>query len=167
MNESMKWLDEVRGNDSIRETARKIGTTHSTLTRQATMQQLSFETVRDIARAYGRPVIADLITLGHLTHDDAGIEGNERALRTASESELVLEVARRLNVSAHALLLDAPITEAFAAAQAVTAAQSEVEEHASGTNVARLDDHRRADMQDERAVASETSADRGEDTEYE
>lgn len=121
MNRSMKWVDEVRGTDSLREVARRIGTTHSTLARQVNNDQLTFETVREIARAYDRPVLADLITLGHLSTEDAGIEGVERALHSATDAQLVLEVSRRLDV-APSMLWDAPISEAVERAENVSGA---------------------------------------------
>ncbi|PRI11920.1 hypothetical protein B4915_02250 [Leucobacter massiliensis] len=79
---------------------------------------MTFETVRDVARAYERPVLADLIALGHLTESDAGIEGVERALHSATDAQLVLEVSRRLDV-APSMLWDAPISEAVERADAI------------------------------------------------
>ncbi|KAA0961201.1 hypothetical protein FQ142_10180 [Microbacterium sp. ANT_H45B] len=49
VGEPGKWLDAVRGSDSIRAVARKIGTTHATLNRQANDDSLSFELVRSIS----------------------------------------------------------------------------------------------------------------------
>lgn len=150
MNESMKWVDEVRGVDSLREVARRIGTTHSTLTRQIGADQLTFESVREISRAYRRPVLADLIRLGHLTTADAGVSGLERVLATATDEQLVHEIAQRLDTTASSTLWDAPVSEAFARAE----------------NVVSMADHRAAPVDDERAVASEFSEDRGEDDGY-
>lgn len=118
MNKAMEWIDEVRGTDSLREVARRTGLNQATLNRQVNLDQLTYESVRDIARAYGRPVLADLIALGHLTESDAGIEGVERALHSATDAQLVLEVSRRLDV-APSMLWDAPISEAVERADAV------------------------------------------------
>ncbi|MFC4223537.1 hypothetical protein [Lysinibacter cavernae] len=120
MNNAMNWIDSIRGNDSHREVARKIGTTHSTLTRQVNQDQVTFETVRAVARAYGRPVVAELIATGHLTPEDAGAEGLERALQTATDEQLVVEVGRRLNVTQISGLWDAPISEAVQTAATVS-----------------------------------------------
>ncbi|GAA4762260.1 hypothetical protein [Microbacterium gilvum] len=114
MNESMRWLDKVRGNDSIREAARKIGTTHATLSRQAAAGSLSFEFVRDLARAYSRAVLPDLLAMGHLSREDVGAGDSETALHAASEEELVAEVARRLGVTEMGSLFDQPASVAFA-----------------------------------------------------
>lgn len=150
MNESMKWVDEVRGVDSLREVARRLGTTHSTLARQINNDQLTFESIRDIARAYRRPVLADLIRLGHLSAEDAGLEGIERALSSATDEQLVVEIGRRLEVTPASIMWDAPVSEAVERAE----------------NVTRMDDHRRTEVDDERAVASTHSEDRGEDDGY-
>lgn len=153
MNESMKWVDEVRGIDSLREVARRIGTTHSTLARQINNDQLTFESAREISRAYERSVLADLIRLGHLTTEDAGVAGIERALSAASDEQLVREIANRLDVSTSSLLWDAPISDAAERAE----------------NVVRLDDHRVADsIDDERAAASprDLDGDEGSDEHF-
>lgn len=112
MNLSIQWIDEVRGNDSLRGAARKAGITSAKLIRQVNDDLLTFETVRDIARAYGRSVVSDLIRLGHLTPEDAGAEGLERVLRTASDEELVIEIARRLEVTSMGTIFDKPMSEA-------------------------------------------------------
>lgn len=108
----MQWIDEVRGNDSLRGAARKAGITSAKLIRQVNDDLLSFETVRDVSRAYGRSVVADLIATRHLTRDDAGAEGLELVLRTATDEDLVVEVGRRLGVTAVGTLFDKPISEA-------------------------------------------------------
>ena len=150
MNESMRWVDEVRGVDSLREVARKIGTTHSTLARQINGDQLTFDSVREIARAYRRPVLSDLMRLNFLSAQDAGMEGVERALSAATDEQLVIEIARRLDVTPSSMLWDAPVTEAVERAE----------------NVTRLEDHRFTPVDDERAVASEISDDDGSDEHY-
>lgn len=112
MNKSIRWIDEVRGNDSLRGAARKAGITSAKLIRQVNDDVLTFETVRNISRAYGRAVVSDLIVTGHLTPEDAGAEGVERVLRTATDEALVLEVARRLEVSSMGTVYDKPVSEA-------------------------------------------------------
>ncbi|MEV8023347.1 hypothetical protein [Microbacterium sp. NPDC080220] len=118
MNDSTRWLDDVRGKDSIREVARKVGTTHATLNRQANEDAMSFEIVRTISRVYGRPVLADLVRLGHLDQSDLGESDAATALRAAREEDLVAEVGRRLGLSG-SILLDLPISAAVAASNVV------------------------------------------------
>lgn len=112
----MKWLDEVRGTDSMREVARRVGMNQGTLNRQANLDQLTYETVRDVSRAYGRPVLADLVQLGHLKPTDLGTSAIENALRAATEEELVVELGRRLGISG-SVLFDAPISQAVEIAE--------------------------------------------------
>ncbi len=114
----MKWLDDVRGTDSIREVARRVGMNQGTLNRQVNLDQLTWEAVRDISRAYGRPVLADLVQLGHLNASDLGVSDIDTALRSATEEELIVEVGRRLGVSG-SVLFDAPISAAVATASNV------------------------------------------------
>lgn len=112
MNDTIKWLDAVRGSDSIREVARKIGTTHATLNRQANDDSLSFELVRSISYAYKRPVLADLLATGHLAPEDIGISDTENALHAATDEALVLEVGRRLGMTDAGSLFDKPMSQA-------------------------------------------------------
>ncbi|MFD4957105.1 hypothetical protein [Microbacterium sp. NPDC058389] len=112
MNLAMKWIDEVRGADSLREVARRARVHQATLSRQINLDQLTFESVRDIARAYERPVLADLIATGHLAPSDAGVGDIDTALRAASDEQVVLEIGRRLGVVELSPLFDAPISEA-------------------------------------------------------
>lgn len=109
----MKWIDSVRGNDSIREVARKAGINQATLNRQVNLDILSFDVVRDIARAYGRPALADLVTTGHLSAEDVGVGDVETALHAATDEQLVLEIARRLDTPQISALFDKPISHAI------------------------------------------------------
>lgn len=120
MNEISKWLDGVRGTDSIREVARKIGSTHATLNRQVNDDSLSFELVRAIAYTYGRPVLADLVATGHLSLDDIGASDLENAITAASDEQLLVEIARRLEVPGANALFDRPISEAVEEATNIT-----------------------------------------------
>lgn len=119
MNETTRWLDRVRGNDSIREVARKIGTTHATLNRQARDDQIAFELAREISRTYGRPILADLVALGFLTADDIGVDSVESALSAATDEQLVFEVGKRLGVTNASQLFDAPLGEAIESASKI------------------------------------------------
>lgn len=114
----MKWIDEVRGNDSLREVARRAGLHQATFNRQVNLGALTFEVARDISRAYGRPVLADLIALGHLSASDAGADDIERILHAASDEQLVLEVARRLDATSIGTIYDKPVSEAIEEAEA-------------------------------------------------
>ncbi|WP_054682644.1 hypothetical protein [Microbacterium sp. No. 7] len=123
MNETMRWIDDVRGSDSIREVARRVGMNQGTLNRQLNLGQVTFETARDIAREYRRPVLADLVRLGHLTPADVGVDSLESALRAASEAQLTLEIGRRLGLSPTSTLFDAPIGEAVDKASSIVQAR--------------------------------------------
>ncbi len=144
----MKWIDDVRGTDSIREVARRVGMNQGTLNRQVNLDQLTFEVVRDISREYGRPVLADLVNLGHLSHDDLGVNDVASFLRSVTEEQLVYELGCRLGVSG-SILFDAPISVAVATA-------SNVVHGRFSADVGATDD-------DEAAVARRADEDRGED----
>lgn len=118
MNIAMKWVDTVRGADSIREVARRSGINQATLNRQVNLDMLSFESVRDISRAYERAVLADLITTNHLNPSDVGVDDIANALNAATDAQLVAAVASRLGVDL--TIFDKPITEAFSDAANVT-----------------------------------------------
>ncbi|GGH33930.1 hypothetical protein [Microbacterium album] len=111
VNVSMKWIDEVRGKDSIREVARRVGMNQGTLNRQINLDQLSFETVRAVCREYELPVIPALVSTGHLSREDAGIDAAATALRSATDEQIVEEVARRLRVSSMDTAYDVPVSE--------------------------------------------------------
>ncbi|MDQ1174213.1 transposase-like protein [Microbacterium testaceum] len=149
MNPSMKWLDDVRGTDSIREVARRVGMNQGTLNRQVNLDQLTYETVRDVSRAYGRPVLADLVQLGHLKATDLGTSAIENALRAATEEELVVELGRRLGISG-SVLFDAPMSQAIGTAENVVHGRF-------GNDVG-------APAENDQAVARPRDPDNGEDT---
>lgn len=110
----MKWIDEVRGTDSIREVARRSGLNQATLNRQINLDMLTFDAIRDIARAYSRSLLADLVRTGFLAPSDVSEDGIESALHAATDEQLVLEVARRLDVSDFGTIYDKPISRAVA-----------------------------------------------------
>lgn len=146
----MKWIDDVRGTDSLREVARRVGMNQGTLNRQVNLDQLTYETVRDVSRAYGRPVLADLVHMGHLHPTDLGTSAIENALRAATEEELVVELGRRLGISG-SVLFDAPISQAM-----------EIAENVVGHGRFRTDVG--TPEEDELAVARPRDPDSGEDT---
>ena len=117
MNTAMKWIDEVRGSDSIREVARRAGINQATLNRQVNLDILGFDVVRDISRAYGRPILADLIKTGFLAQSDVSADGIESALHAASDEQLLLEIAARLEVTDFGTIYDKPISEAVSDAK--------------------------------------------------
>ncbi len=105
----MKWIDEVRGTDSIREVARKARMNQGTLNRQINLDQIAFETVRAVARAYDLPVVPALIATGHLSREDVGY--SDSVLTAASDDELVEEVAKRLRRNSVSSDYDLPISQ--------------------------------------------------------
>lgn len=126
MTTSMKWLDRVRGNDSIREAARKAGTTHATLNRQAKEDAFTFEIVRDLSRAYGRTPLTDLVELGLLTLTDVGGGTANAALSAATDEDLVIEVGRRMGIQNASALFDMPVSEAVASVHPIRRAKTNV-----------------------------------------
>lgn len=92
----MQWIDAVRGKHSIREVARRAEMSQGTLNRQINADALTFETVLAISRAYGIAPVAGLVASGLLSADDAGIPSKAIALQSASDDELIEEVARRI-----------------------------------------------------------------------
>lgn len=147
----MKWIDEVRGGDSLREVARRVGAHQATLNRQINLDMLTFEMVRDISRAYERAVLSDLISTGHLSISDAGINDIDTALHASTDAQLVAEVGRRLGVTS-STLFDAPISEA------ITAAGNVIKGEFGGVGGSE-----ETDADDEPAAAKTRSRDRGED----
>ena len=115
----MSWIDSVRGTDSIREVARRAGLNQATLNRQVNLDVISYDVVRDIARAYQRPVLADLVATGHLSHEDVGLSDIESALHAASDDQLVMEIARRLDAPVVSSLFERPVSEAIETASNV------------------------------------------------
>ena len=108
----MNWIDGVRGTDSIREVARRAGLNQATLNRQVNLDAIGYDVVRDIARAYSRPVLSALVATGHLSPEDVGLGDVEAALSAATDEQLVLEVARRLDIPAASMLFDQPLSSA-------------------------------------------------------
>lgn len=152
----MKWIDEVRGSDSLRAAARRADITSAKLIRQVNEDHLSFETVLAVARAYSRPVLADLLRTGHLRPEDTGTSSIERALHAASDEQLVLETARRLGVADASGLFDKPLSDA-------TEQASNVHQLRRTTNVSGPAE---ADDSHGRRAAHPRSEDRGEDHEH-
>lgn len=150
----MKWIDEVRGTDSLREVARRARVHQATLNRQINHNLLTFEMVRDISRAYDRPVLSDLLATGHLAPGDTGVGDIETALRAATEEQLVVEVGRRLGVVTASRLFDAPLSEAVRTAGEVIHAPFGVGGSSEDQEVV-----------EEPAAAKRKSRDRGEEPE--
>lgn len=149
MNTAMKWIDEVRGTDSIREVARRAGLNQATLNRQVNLDQLTFDVVRDVSRAYARSLLADLVRTGFLAEADVAGDGIASALKAANDEQLVLEVASRLEITTIGTIYDKPVSEA------VREAGELVEGRFPPANVDGVDETRR--------VAKKKSRDRGED----
>lgn len=93
-----EWLDQLIGSDSFRTAAAKIGVDQSTLSRQLTRRgTLSPENVIALARAYGRRAGDELVVTGYLTTEDIEGVGVDRALRAATNKQLLDEVEQRMD----------------------------------------------------------------------
>ncbi len=113
MNAVHAWLKATCGDDSYREIARRAGLSDSIISRQMREQgALSFEVAAGIAREYGASVLGAMLANGILSPEEAGAETVEAVLNAATDEQLVLEIARRLDVPNANPLFDAPITRA-------------------------------------------------------
>ncbi|MDR6867866.1 transcriptional regulator with XRE-family HTH domain [Microbacterium resistens] len=144
------WLRATCGGDSYREIARRAGLSDSIISRQIRdLGSLSFEVVVAIAREYGAPVLPALVANGLVTATEATLPSIEATLRGATEQQLVLEIARRLDIPGAHDLFDRPMSEAVE--------EATVTHLDSRRNVRALDD-------DEREVAFESEIDHSADT---
>lgn len=144
------WLKSTCGDDSYREIARRANLSDSIISRQIREDgSLSFEVAVAIARAYDSPVLAALLANGRLAPEEIGASGVEAALRSATEEQLVIEIARRLDIPGAHDLFDKPLDEA--------AADARVTHIESRRNVRALPD-------DEREAAFESTVDHAADT---
>ena len=150
MSNAYTWLKATCGDDSFREIARRAGLSDSIVSRQLSSGAFSYDVAIAIAREYRTSPVAALVSNGHLTEQEAGIESVTSALQAATDEQLVVEIGRRLDVAPSSLLWDAPVSEAV--------------EHAE--NVTRMEDHRSRPVDDPRAVASEPDGDHDEDDGY-
>jgi hypothetical protein len=107
------WLKATCGDDSYREIARRAGLSDSIISRQIREQgHLGYEVAAGIARAYDAPVLGALIANTLLSPEEAGSDTVEAVLSTATDEQLVLEVARRLDVPDANAIFDAPVSTA-------------------------------------------------------
>lgn len=103
-----EWIASIVGTDSDREIARKTGVPQATLSRQ---RKAGFApaTVVAIARGYGEPPIRGLIAIGLLRDEDVPAAEVARALRLASDEDLVAEVLERIKRGSDHELLTTPV----------------------------------------------------------
>lgn len=114
-----EWLKVIGANESLRDIAARSGVSHATLSRQITAGRFLIETSLELARAYDVSPVAALVSNGYLTAEEAGYSGIEVALQSASDEQLIVEVGRRLGLSAASTLFDAPISTAVQTANGV------------------------------------------------
>lgn len=110
-----EWLKSIGATDSLRDIATRAGLSHATLSRQIGDGRFLMDTTLRLARAFGVSPVAALVSNGHLTPEEATFD-SATSLQTATDAELVMEVARRLDVSDMGGLLDMPISSAVPAA---------------------------------------------------
>jgi len=115
------WLKATCGDDSYREIARRAGLSDSIISRQIRdLGALTFEVAAGIARAYDSPVLGALLANGLINLAEAGADTIEASLNSASDEQLVLEIARRLDIATGSTIFDRPIGEATERAHNVT-----------------------------------------------
>ncbi|MBD8218252.1 hypothetical protein IFU40_06340 [Microbacterium sp. CFBP 13617] len=114
-----EWLKAIGATESLRETAEQAGLSHATLSRQITAGRFLIETAIALARAYGTSPVAALVANGHLTEQEAGLDGIQVALAAASDEQLVIEVSKRMGIEGASTLFDAPASQAAKAAENV------------------------------------------------
>ncbi|MBS1674448.1 MAG: helix-turn-helix transcriptional regulator [Actinobacteria bacterium] len=116
MTNPNEWLRTIGANESLREIASKTGVSHATLSRQINDGAFLMDTTIRIARAYNVSPVAALVANGHLTASEAGLDSVQSALELARDEQLVLEIARRLDVTELGSIYDAPLSEAVSEA---------------------------------------------------
>lgn len=98
-----EWLNNLKGDDSMRTASMKSGYAQTTLQRQIDKAQLSPEMVISLCRAYGRSPITGLIENGYIyPHEVEGPEVEE-ALDRATNQQLLDEILRRSDPEARYL----------------------------------------------------------------
>lgn len=95
-----QWFETITGGSSQRAAARKIGLQQSKLSRQLSGGHLAPEIIRDLARAFKRPVVDELIATGFLAPSDTEIIGVEQALALATNSQILREISQRVDPEA-------------------------------------------------------------------
>lgn len=103
-----EWIASIVGTDSDREISRKTGIPQPTLSRQR-KSGFAPATVVAIARGYGESPIRGLIAVGLLREDDVPAAEMARALRLASDEDLVAEVLERIKRGSDHELLTQPV----------------------------------------------------------
>ena len=100
--ESMQWLRNTCGTDSVNAIAQKANMTQTTLARQVKRGELTSEAVLAIARGYHAPVLDALVTCNFITTDEAHIKTRptmtvQEALTQATDQQLAQEILNRCN----------------------------------------------------------------------
>lgn len=98
-----EWLNDLKGEDSMRAASMKSGYAQTTLQRQIDKAQLSPEMVISLCRAYGRSPITGLIENGYIFAHEMDGPDVAVALEKATNEQLLDEIMRRSDPQARYL----------------------------------------------------------------
>ncbi len=108
------------GADSQRVAATKVGTTHSTISRQLARGKLDPELVIALARAYDRNEVDALVETGYVDAEAASRAGVPQALGYATNAQIYGEIMRRVDPDAVRLFRGGGDPDAIGVADAPT-----------------------------------------------
>lgn len=91
------WINDLKGEDSIRQASYLSGYAQTTLQRQLEKGQLTPQMVIALCRAYNRSPAQGLIETGYLYTHEVGESSVVEALRLATNQQLLAEIDRRLD----------------------------------------------------------------------
>lgn len=95
--EHEKWIRGLSDDLTPTVAAKTAGLSHTTVIRQLQRGGLHSDVVIAIARAQGVSVVDSLVDTGHIQPDEVEIVGVARALRFATNSQLLAEIAERVD----------------------------------------------------------------------
>ncbi|KAA8723257.1 hypothetical protein [Corynebacterium phocae] len=97
------WLNDLKGDDSMRQASQASGFAQTTLQRQVDKGQFSPEMVIALCRAYGRSPVQGLIETGYIHAHEVDSPAVAVALEKATNAELLAEINRRSDPEARYL----------------------------------------------------------------
>ena len=109
--DSIQWYLRTVGDDTVNRVAMKSGIAQSSLDRRLKLGSLTPELAAPIARAYGSDVLQALVATGLITDDEIRNSARLKALRDATDHELIAELWRRLKDGTATSDYDKPLTD--------------------------------------------------------
>lgn len=97
------WLDDLIGNDTRAQAAKKSGYSQSTITRQLSRGHIRPETVIALCRAYEHSPVTGLIETGYINEWETEGVSIPYALRQATNEQILDEINRRSDPEARYL----------------------------------------------------------------